>query len=180
MIGYLSSINLQRLQGWRATSGNIQNRVLDAWRQKPWLADDKSWHAGFPFCACWVWWYFLWHRFLFLFLPPANEVLGKVIFLHLSVILFTGGWYPSMHCRWYPSMPRSRSLGGSGIPACLAGFQAHTQGEVEGDLAGEVSRPTPRGAIPACTEADPPDGYCCGWYASYWNAFLLMITCLFV
>ena len=20
---------------------------------------------------------------------------------------------------------------------------------------------------------DPPDGYCCGWYASYWNAFLL-------
>ena len=25
-----------------------------------------------------------------LFLPPANEVLGKVIFLHLSVILFTG------------------------------------------------------------------------------------------
>ena len=24
-------------------------------------------------------------------LPPANELLGKVIFLHLSVILFTGG-----------------------------------------------------------------------------------------
>ena len=28
-----------------------------------------------------------------------------------------------------------------GIPACLAGFQAHTQGEVKGDVAG-VSRPT--------------------------------------
>ena len=27
------------------------------------------------------------------FLPPANEVWGKVIFLHLSVILFTGGTY---------------------------------------------------------------------------------------
>ena len=26
-----------------------------------------------------------------IFLPPANEVWGKVIFLHLSVILFTGG-----------------------------------------------------------------------------------------
>ena len=26
-----------------------------------------------------------------LLLPPANEVWGKVIFLHLSVILFTGG-----------------------------------------------------------------------------------------
>ena len=25
------------------------------------------------------------------FLPPANEVWGKVIFLHMSVILFTGG-----------------------------------------------------------------------------------------
>ena len=30
------------------------------------------------------------------------------------------------------------------------------------------------GGIRACTEADPPrrDGYCCGRYASYWNAFL--------
>ena len=39
-----------------------------------------------------------------------------------------------------------------------------------------VSRPRSRGmCIPACTESDPPpaDGYCCGWYASYWNAFLL-------
>ena len=53
---------------------------------------------------------------------------------------------------------------------------------------GEVSRPTPRGfpgphlvgspgthlgGIPACTEADTPppaDSYCCGRYASYWNA----------
>ena len=32
--------------------------------------------------------------------------------------------------------------------------------------------------IPACAEADPPgrDGYCCGRYASYWNAFLLLAT----
>ena len=27
----------------------------------------------------------------FMFLPPANEVWGKVIFVHLSVILFTVG-----------------------------------------------------------------------------------------
>ena len=81
-------------------------------------------------------------------LPPANEVWGKVIFLHLSVILFTGGdVYPSMHCRWYPSMPCSSSPVGDGIPACLAGFQAHTLGEVEGDLAGGVSRPTPKGEV---------------------------------
>ena len=88
------------------------------------------------------------------------------MFLHVSVILFTGGWYPSMPC--------SRSLGG-GIPACLAGLQAHTQGEVEGvwSLGGSpgphpgrrlrglawgrgVSRPKPSGGIPACTEAETP------------------------
>ena len=46
----------------------------------------------------------------------------NVMFLHVSVILSIGGWYPSMPCR---------SPGG-GIPACLAGLQAHTQGEVEG------------------------------------------------
>ena len=55
---------------------------------------------------------------------------GKVMFLHVSVILFTGGWYPSMHCRWYPSMPCSRST----------------------------------------------EGYCCGRYASYWNAFLVIMS----
>ena len=54
------------------------------------------------------------------------------------------GGYPSMHCRWYPSMPCSRSPGG--IPACLASFQAHTQGEKWSSLAwGGVSRPTPVG-----------------------------------
>ena len=31
------------------------------------------------------------HVLLLLLLPPANEVWGKVIFLHLFVILFTGG-----------------------------------------------------------------------------------------
>ena len=30
----------------------------------------------------------------FFLLPPANEVWGKVIFLHLFVILFTGGCLP--------------------------------------------------------------------------------------
>ena len=48
----------------------------------------------------------------------------------LSVILFRGGGDPRMHCMWYPRMP-CRSPGG-GIPACLAGLQAHTLGEVEG------------------------------------------------
>ena len=53
---------------------------------------------------------------------------AKVMFLHVSVCPWGGWWYPGMHCRWYLSMPCSRSPGEGGIPACLAGFQAHTQG----------------------------------------------------
>ena len=75
---------------------------------------------------------------------------SKVMFLHVSVILFKGGGcYPSMHCRWYPSMPCSRSGGWYPSMPCrspgphpggkvegsgLGGLQAHTWG---------VSRPTP-------------------------------------
>ena len=47
------------------------------------------------------------------------------------------------------------------------GLQAHTQ---EG-----LQAHTPGGSPgPACTGADPPDGHCCGRYASYWNAFLFL------
>ena len=83
---------------------------------------------------------------------------GRVMFLHVCDSVHRGGGgYPSMHCRWYPSMPCSRSPGGA-IPACIAG------------------------GIPACLAAGlgggawcrpPRDGYCCGRYTSYWNAFLL-------
>ena len=31
----------------------------------------------------------------------------------------------------------------------------------------------PWGGVPG---GDPPDGYCCGRYASYWNAFLLNVS----
>ena len=96
---------------------------------------------------------------------------GKVVFLQVSVILFTGGGVGIPACLAGPQ--------GVGIPACLAGNQAHTQGGAWEVWRGGVSRPTPRGCIPACTEADPPppaDGYCCGRYASYWNAFLFKIA----
>ena len=46
---------------------------------------------------------------------------GKVMFLQVSVILSTGGCYPSMHCRWYPSMPCSRSPGGMPGPGGVPG-----------------------------------------------------------
>ena len=69
-----------------------------------------------------------------------------------------GMCYPSMHCRWYPSMPCSRGVCSWG--SLLWGL------------------PAPRGCLlpGGCVCVDPPpkaDGYCCGWYTSYWSAFLL-------
>ena len=55
-------------------------------------------------------------------ITDRNEV-AKVMFLHVSVILFTGGCYPSMHCRWYPSMPCSRGVPVAG-GACSRGVPA--------------------------------------------------------
>ena len=98
--------------------------------------------------------------------------------------LVPGGYGPSMPCRF--SGPHSRGkfrgiwLGG--------GLQAHTQG---GKLRGIWSRPTLKGEVEgylvqAHTQGGswggsgpgpphpPRDGYCCGRYTSYWNAFLLM------
>ena len=56
------------------------------------------------------------------------------MFLHVSVILFTGGG----------GIPACIA---GGIPACFAGFQAHTWGEVDGSGQGQVSRPTPKGEV---------------------------------
>ena len=86
---------------------------------------------------------------LFSYLPPANEVWGKVIFLHLSVILFTGGGgaIPACIAGGIPAC-LAAGLQGGGIPACLAGFQAHTQGgKFRGIWLGGVSRPTPKGEV---------------------------------
>ena len=61
-----------------------------------------------------------------------NKVVAKVMFLQVCVILFTGGVYPSMHCRRYPSMPCSRSPGGV--------LSQHTLQEVSQHALQQVSR----------------------------------------
>ena len=78
---------------------------------------------------------------------------AKVMFLHVSVILSRGG-----------------------IPACLAVLQAHTRGggRLRG-LAGGLQAHTQGGVSQHALSQTPPDGYCCGRYASYWNAFLFEI-----
>ena len=62
-------------------------------------------------------------------------------------------------------------------------IQAHTQGgnsggsdpspHPRGKFRGIRSRPTPKGEIQGDQDQTPPDDYCRGRYASYWNAFLL-------
>ena len=67
-----------------------------------------------------------------IFLPPANKVCKGNVFTR--VCLSMGWWCGITAC-----------LAG-GIPACLAGFQAHIQwGGVEGFGCGGVFRPTPMG-----------------------------------
>ena len=107
---------------------------------------------------------------------------GKVMFLHVSVILYTGGCVVSQHALHvvFQHTLQQVSRRDFGIPACLAGFKAHTQGGSWGVwLAGSpgphpvVSRPTPRGGVSQhALRQTPSDGYCHGQYASYWNAFL--------
>ena len=77
-----------------------------------------------------------------------NEV-AKVMFLHLSVILFTGE-SASVHVG-IPHLPRK-----------------HTPREAHPSRLHTHPRKHPLWKSP------PRDGCRCGWYASYWNAFLLI------
>ena len=80
------------------------------------------------------------------------------MFLQVSVILFTRGGVCS-----------------GGVCSRVPG-----PGEVSGPRA--VSAPVGclvRGSAPrGVPGGDPPVGYCCGRYASYWNAFLLACNAL--
>ena len=100
-------------------------------------------------------------------ITARNEVGARLCFLHVSVILFMGGC-PSMHCRWYPSMPcrfpglhrgevEESGQGGlqthtqeGSLGVWPGGLQAHTwrgsPGPHPGGRVG-VSRPTPRGGV---------------------------------
>ena len=118
---------------------------------------------------------------LLLLLPPANKVCEG--YVSTCVCLSAGGMVSqhslqvSRGCVSQHALQVSRptpkgEFEGSGH----RGVSRPTpRGGSPGPLPGRVSRPTPGGGgIPACTEADPPDGYCSGRYASYWNAFLLL------
>ena len=91
------------------------------------------------------------HIHQLLILITVRYEVAKVMFLHVSVILFTGVCYPSMHYRWYPSLPCRRSLGGSAL-------QGPGPGKVPGPR-GPSGVPAPRGACLVWRggeHADPP------------------------
>ena len=90
-------------------------------------------------------------RRLHKFLPPANEVWAKVIFLHLFVILFTGG-SASVH---------------AGIPPPLN--RAHTPGP---GTPPDQATPWHR----TCWKIRST----CRRYSSYWNAILLIEVLLWL
>ena len=72
---------------------------------------------------------------LFYFWPiiTVRNKVAKVMFLQVCVCPQGGGCYPSMHCRWYPSMPCSRSPGRWVSQHALQVSRPTAKGEVEGD-----------------------------------------------
>ena len=84
------------------------------------------WHPCWIYVCCWI-------RDQQNLFTGCNEVVAKVMFLLICVILCTGGGggvVLSQHALQVVSQHALQQVlgGGLGIPACLAGFQVHTQG----------------------------------------------------
>ena len=116
-----------------------------------------------------------WNRLDFAVLPPSLRRL--CFYTCLSVHGGGGGGYPSMHCRSPGPHPggKLRGLAWGVVSRPTPG------GSPPGPHWGGVSRPTPGGlqahtqhALRQAYSPTAVDGYCCGWYASYWNAFLFL------
>ena len=129
---------------------------------------------------------------LYRLLPPTNEVWGKVIFSEACVKNSVQGGCAIPACI-AGGIPACLAAGGCTIPACLAAGGSAPGGclvwgvpglrgcLVRGGawsggvcLRGCLVEKPPRSRPPG-TEHPPRDGYCCGRYASYWNAFLYSI-----
>ena len=85
-------------------------------------------------------------------LPPANEVCKGYVFTHVCLSTVGRGLVPACLAGFH-----AHTQGGKFRGICPGGLQAHIQGEVEGDLVqthtlggnlgGSWSRPTPKGEI---------------------------------
>ena len=91
---------------------------------------------------------------------------GKLMFSQASVILFTGGV-------------------SAGHPPVRHPPGRHSTGQTPTKQTATLGRHTPwadippgrhpLGRNPLGRHPPPADGYCSGWYASYWNAFLFIL-----
>ena len=112
------------------------------------------------------------------FFTGRNEVVAKVIFLHLSVILFTRWWSASLHagippCQGDPLLPRRP-------PAKETPLPRRPPPTKETPLPRRPpTKETPLPRRPPPGEADSGIRSMSGRYASYWNAFLFFIVLSF-
>ena len=126
-------------------------------------------------------------------LPPANEVWGKVIFSEACVkdSVREGGAIPACIAGGIPAC-LAVGLGGVWYPSMPCRFPVpHQRGKLRGIWQGGClllgvwgicllwGVPDPGGLLlgGGGVEASS-DGYCCGRYASYWNAFLFCLIIL--
>ena len=112
-------------------------------------------------------------------LPPATKLGQGYVFTRVCDSVHKGGGVVSQHALQMvsqhalhvsrPTHPRGK------LRVWAGGVQAHTQG---GAALGGVPAPGGWVCLCACSRGSPhpppPDGYCCGQYASYWNAFLFI------
>ena len=119
-------------------------------------------------------------------LPPANEVWDKVIFLHLFVILFTGGGGVCLSACWDttprtlhhpPTMP-PRTMNPPPPPGTM--HPSRTMRTHPQDYAPPGTMHPPQDHAPPPQDHAPLQCRACweiqstrGRYASYWNAILL-------
>ena len=110
-------------------------------------------------------------------LPPANEVWGKIIFLEACVknsvhrgdlLVRSPPWQGGTP--WQGDLPRKEAPLEGGTPLQKEAPPGRRHPPPEGGVPPERGSPW-KGGTPL--EGGPPYGYCCGRYASYWNAFLL-------
>ena len=89
------------------------------------------------------------------------------MFLHLSVILFTGG-LPQCMLGYHPPPPEQTP------PRPRTPQSRHPLDQAPPPPSRHPPDQAPPGSRHLRTRHPPPpaDGYCCGRYVSYWNAFL--------
>ena len=104
-------------------------------------------------------------------------------------------YHPQRSCEGYVITPVCHSVHRGGLPQCILGYHAPRADSLwteapppPGADTTQTRHPpgadTPRTRHPPRADtppgpAPPADGYCCGRYASYWNAFLFTLISSF-